>query len=159
MKKVKLALYDERYYSGLEKLLKMFQREVYNSDTQINTRHFVDNHHGYIYMVLDECGGSVGFSSFIYNGWYGMREPTLGNDFIYIMPEYRRSRAMHLISIQAGVLCKDNDIPLEHYIASEGSAQFHGRLTGSKLYTAYEYSVAEVTRETERLKTKVRIKE
>jgi len=158
MRKTSLALYNDTHFPHLENLLKKFQEEVYKTDTNIDTDSFVEGHHGYIYMVLNEDGTPVGFSSFTYNPYYGLREATLGNDYIYIEKEYRRSKAMHLISIQAGILCQDNNVPLEHYVASDDSERFNGRLSGRKLYSVYEYDLKEVSRETERLKTKVRIK-
>jgi hypothetical protein len=66
---------------------------------------------------------------------------------------------MHLISIQAGKICSDLGLPLEHYIV-DGSAseKFVGRLNGTKVYTVYEFELPEVLRETQRLLGKVNIK-
>lgn len=158
-KKVSLALFDEELHLyDLEKLLGEFQIEVYNETRRFNVMEFVEGHYGYIYMVLNEKGSPVGFTSFCYNGYYGLREATLGNDYIYIEKEYRRTRAMHLICIQAGTLCQNNNIPLENYYASDASARFVGRMKGNKIFSTYIFPIEEVSRETERLKTKVRIK-
>jgi len=158
-KKVKLALFDERYYSQLLELLKKFQKEVYGASTKIDIDGFIIGHHGYIYLILNEESRAIGFSSFVYNSYNGLREATLGNDYIYIDKEYRRTRAMHLISIQAGTLCQNNNIPLEHYVASDASAKFNGRMSGKKLFSTFVYEVKEVSREMDRLKSKIRIKE
>lgn len=159
MKRVKLAFFEEKYRYELLKLLKLFQKDVYNSDTKIDEQQFIDHHQQLIYMVLNDEGQAVGFTSFTYNTYFGLRSPTLGNDFIYIMKEYRRTKAMHLISIQAGILCQDYNVPLEHYYASDDSSKFIGRMKGNRMYSTYIFSIEEVSRETRRLKTKVRIKE
>lgn len=158
MKKVKLALYEDKYKYALNRFLEAFQEEVYKSDTTFDIDEFVEGHHGFIYMVINEYGVPVGFTSFCYNSYYGLREATLGNDFIYVEPAYRRSRAMHLICIQAGTLCQNNNIPLENYYASDESERYIGRMKGDKIFSTYIFPIEEVSRETERLKTKVRIK-
>lgn len=158
-KKVKLELYNPNHYAALERLLKMFQKDVYKINTKINMQEFIDYHYGYIYMVMNDENIAVGFTSFVYNSYYGLREATLGNDYMYIEKEYRRTRAIHLICIQAGTLCQNNDIPLENYYASDDSSRFIGRMNGNKIFSTYIFPVEEVSRETERLKTKVRIKE
>lgn len=159
MKKVKLALYEPDHEPYLWRFLSRFQEEVYDSTTHFSIKDFVEGHHGYIYMVLNEDDIPVGFTSFCYNSYYGLRQATLGNDFMYIEPEYRRTKAMHLISIQAGVLCQNNNIPLEHYYASDDSSKFIGRMKGDRIFSTYIFPMEEISRETERLKTKVRIKE
>lgn len=157
-KKVKLTLYHDRYKYALARFLRKFQEEVYKSDTEFDIDEFIEGHHGYIYIVLGESGVPVGFTSYCYNSYYGLREATLGNDFIYIEPSYRKSRAMQLICIQTGVLCQNNNIPLENYYASDDSEKFIGRMRGERIFSTYIFPVEEVSRETERLKTKVRIK-
>jgi len=143
----------------LKYLLSKFQEEVYGCTTTIDALRFIEGHYA-IYFVVNELGFIVGFSSFVYNDYYSLREATIGNDYIFIEKEYRRSKAMHLISIQAGKLCLDTGCPLEHYIVKDsGSEKFVGRLNGKKLYTTYEFDLAEVKRETDRLLTKVKIKE
>lgn len=158
MQKVSLCLYDDRYLDDLKRLLEEFQKEVYGISTEFNIIEFVNGHHGFIYLVMSAEGTPVGFTSFVYNSYYGLREATLGNDYIYIMKAYRRTRAMHLISIQAGVLCQNNNIPLEHYYASDESSRFMGRMKGERIFSTYIFPIEEVSKETERLQTKVRIK-
>lgn len=157
-KKVSLVFYEDKYSAALWRFLNKFQEEVYNSTTHFSVGDFVKRHEGLIYMVLGEAGVPVGFTSFCYNDYYGLREATLGNDFIYLEPAYRKSRAMHLICIQAGTLCQNNNIPLENYYASDDSEKFIGRMKGERIFSTYIFPVDEVSKETERLKTKIRIK-
>lgn len=159
MKRVKLVLLDKGFPEeciALEEMLYLFQKEVYGSSTKVDLEMFV-KHHLAIYLIMYE-DQVVGFSSFVYNPYYGLREPTIGNDYIYILPEFRRSNAMHMISIQAGQICVDHNLSLEHYIASDESELLSKRLSGDKIFTTYIYSIDEVTREYNRLKTKVKIK-
>lgn len=159
MKKVELVLFEPLHTSWLERLLENFGVEVFNSRNKIDVDRFINNHHGYIYLAVNEYGIPVGFSSFTYNDWYGLREPTLSNDFIYIEPAYRRSKAMHLFSIQAGYLCESMNLPLEHHTASAESEMLTSRLKGKKLYTTYLYPIDSVIEEYSRLKTKIRIQQ
>ena len=145
MSKVKVILYTEEYAEQLEAILKEFSEEVFGYGTA-NLESFV-NVHWAIYLALrgDEV---IGFSSFVYNTYCGLRPPTIGNTYLYIKPEYRRGRASYLLSLQAGVVSVDMNLPLEHYYASEASSAFgHGRLKGTKLYDAYMYPVEELQRE------------
>lgn len=154
---MKLKLYSDNDWEALLGLLSKFREEVYGSDTEINLDDFEDYHYA-IYLVLSDENDIVGFSSFVINSYYGLRESTVGNDYMYILPEYRRSKAMHLISIQSGRICSDLGLPLEHYIASESSDRLSKRLAGKKIYCTYIYELSEVKRELERLEKKVRIK-
>lgn len=160
MKRVKLKLLEKDFPEeciALEEMLYLFQKEVYDSDTKVDLKQFVE-HHFAIYLIMD--GGSVvGFSSFVWNSYFGLREPTIGNDYIYILPSHRRSNAMHMISIQAGQICVDNGLSLQHFYASESSDRLSKKLSGKKLFTVFEYGIDEVTREYERLKTKIKIKD
>ncbi len=158
MIKLKLLNKDnlEDFYN-LEELLELFQTEVYKSDTKILTEAFINSHYA-IYMV-EKDGISIGFSSFMVNNYYGLRESTVGNDYIFIKEGFRRTRAMHLISIQAGKVCVESNLPLEHYIASDSSKRLSRKLEGEKIYTTYIYSIEEVKREYDRLRTKIKIKD
>lgn len=159
MKRVRLAFFEEKYRYELQKLLKLFQKDVYKETREFDLQNFIDKHYGLIYVILNDESECIGFTSFVYNGYFGLRGATLGNDFIYIMKDYRLTKAMHLISIQAGVLCQDYNVPLEHYYASDDSCRFIGRMKGNRMYSTYIFPIEEVSKETERLKTKVRIKE
>ena len=145
MSKVKVVLYSEEYGSQLEKLLKEFSEEVFGYGTA-NLETFV-NSHWMIYLALrgDEV---IGFSSYTYNTYCGLRPPTVGQTYLYVQPAYRKGRASYLLSVQAGFVSVDTNLPLEHYYASEASASFgHNRLTGTKIYEAYLYPVEELKRE------------
>jgi len=138
--------------------LTAFQKEVYSSNTVVDLDCFIDNHYA-IYLIVADDKKIVGFSAFVINHYYSLREPTVGNTYLYIDKEYRRSKAMHLVSIQAGHIALELGYPLEHYIADgSGSEKFVGRLNGKKVYTTYEFELSEVERETNRLKDKVNIR-
>lgn len=160
---MKLKIFDKdshKDYGYLSSALVKFQDEVYKENTVIDIDYFVDSHYA-IYLIENNDGDYVGFSSFTINSYFTLRSPTIGNTFIFIEKEYRnRSKAMHLISIQAGMICRDTGYPLEHYIVDgSGSEKFVGRLNGKKIYTTYEFSQDEVSRETSRLISKVKIKD
>lgn len=160
---MKLVLMDKHsieHVAYLSKALNKFQKEVYpNETTVVDVQMFIDYHFS-IYLIVSDDDKFAGFTSFNYNPYYGLRQATIGNTFLFIEKEYRRTRAMHLISIQAGKVCQDTGLPLEHYIV-DGSAseKFVGRLNGKKVYTTYEFELSEVLRETQRLSDKVTLKE
>ena len=159
MKLILLNKDNPTHIAYLKSALLGFQEEVFASSTEIDYNSFV-NHHYAIYLIVSNNNELVGFSSFIINTYYGMRQSTVGNTYLFIEKEHRRSKAMHLISIQAGEICKELGFPLEHYIADGGgSEKFVGRLNGKKVYTTYEFGLNEVERETNRLKTKIKLKE
>jgi len=148
---------DDRHYL-LTALIK-FQKEVFGKNKSIELESFITGHYA-IYLIVDDKGGYVGFSSFNVNRYFSLREPTVGNTYLFIEKSHRRSKAMHLISIQAGKLCEQLGYPLEHYIVDgSGSEKFVNRLDGKKVYTVYEFELDEVKRETNRLMSKVNIKE
>jgi hypothetical protein len=154
--KMKLELYEPRHHDELYRMLVSFSEEIFDEGTA-NVDMFVKYHtHIYLAIIRDEV---VGFTSFVINEYFGLRTPTIGNTYLYVKPEYRRSKALHLMSIQAGLVARDLNMPLEHYVASKESRLLTKRLKGRELYTSFEYSVEECERVINGLKNKVRIKE
>lgn len=139
MSKVTIELYDSKYAADLEEMLVDFSQEVYGAGTaDIDT--FVNNH-WFIYLAMrsDEV---IGFSSYIYNTYFGLRPPTLGNSYLYVKPPYRKGRAAYLLTKQTGYVCMDANLPLELYYASKESRLIGERtlgLEGSELYSVHEY--------------------
>lgn len=162
MKKiVSLKLYEDKYKNGLLGLLVAFAKEVYNTDEPVvDVDFFVLCHNAGVYMVVNEVDECVGFSSFSVNDYYGMKDRVLSNNYLFIRKDYRRSKAMHLISLQAGVICLENNIALEHfYTQGSGSVKFIGRLGGKHTYSAYEYGLDSIMKEVESLKQIINIKD
>ena len=160
-KRVSLRLYEDKYRNDLLVLLAAFAKEVYNTDEPvINVDEFILCHNAGVYMVVNDDDVGVGFSSFSVNSYFGMKDTVLSNNYMFIDKDYRRTKAMHLISLQSGIICLENGIGLEHfYTVGSGSVPFIGRLGGKHLFDAYEYSLEAVTEEVNRLKSKVNIKD
>ena len=160
-KTVKLKLYEDKYREGLLSLLVAFAKEVYNTcEPEIDVDYFVLCHNAGVYMVVNDNDECVGFSSFSVNTYYGMRDAVLSNNYLFIDKEYRRSKAMHLISLQAGVMCLENNVSLEHfYTEGSGSMKFIGRLGGKHTYSAYEYDLLSIAKEVDDLKKTINIKD
>ena len=152
---MKLILYNGEYIDELEKLLILLSDEVFDCGS-VDIDKFINCHtHIYLAIIADEV---VGFTSFNVNDYFGLRPSTIGNTYLYVKPEYRRSKALHLFSIQAGLIAKDLDMPLEHYVASDASKLLTKRLKGKEIYIAYEYSVEECMLAVNRLTKRLRIK-
>lgn len=152
-KTISIALYKGSKREELENLLNDFAEEVYGKRMS-DVDSFVDNHWA-IYLAM--CNDKViGFSSYNLCDYYGLREPTVSNDYLFIAKGYRKSKAMHLLTIQMGEIVRDLNIPIEHYYVEEsGSVPFIGRLKGQKLYNAYEFTADEMIKEADRLRDKI----
>lgn len=148
--KIELVCKDNfKHLEDLYRLLGLFSEEVYGSK-KVNLHRFIDGHYA-IYLMYDGFN-VIGFSSFCYNDYYGLREPTIGNDYVYILSKYRCSKAFYLFSLQAGAVIEDNSLNLEHYFASEDSNRCIDRIKGEKVYTVYEYQRSDVLSEYYRIK-------
>lgn len=140
--KIELVCKDNfKHIEDLYYLLGLFSEEVYGCRKR-DVNRFIEGHYA-IYLLYDGFN-IIGFSSFCYNDYYGLREPTIGNDYIYILKEYRCSKAFYLLSLQTGAVIESNSFNLEHYFASEDSKRCIGRLKGKEVYTVYEYERSDV---------------
>jgi hypothetical protein len=155
MPRVNLEIYSDSKREDLELLLKEFASEVFNTNT-VNIDEFVNNH-WVIYMAYIE-DKAVGFASIMYNTYFGLRPPTAGCTYLYVKPQHRNSKANYLLNIQLGILCLDNNLPLENYYATENSARIGRKMKGKTLYTAVEYPVEEVKALYSHLTNKVKVK-
>lgn len=155
---MQIKLYEPKYRSDLERLLNNFGEEVWDSLPRADVDLFVSSHWA-VYLAVTPIGSVVGFSAYILNHYYGLREPTVGNTYIYVDSLHRTSRAMYMFSLQSGRICVENNLALEHYYGSEESTRLSSKLKGDKIYETYIYEVDEVSRVFNKLKNKVRIKE
>ena len=154
-----IRLYEPKYRSDLEFLLKEFAKDIWDNDgKEVDVDCFISSH-WCIYIALTTNDEVIGFSSYNLNHYYGMREATVSNTFIYVTKEHRQSKAMYLFSLQSGRICVSNNLGLEHHYGSNESKKLSSKLNGVKLYETFVYSVDEVSRVFNRLKNKVRIKE
>ena len=153
---MKIVLYSDKYRDELDVLLKEFSEKLYSGKYCLDS--FV-NQHWAVYLALNSDGKVIGFSAFMIVNYLGFMDDIMANTYIYVKPEYRTSKAMYLFSIQAGKICVENDLPLEHYYASDDSKKLSRKLKGRKMFETYVYPVDEVNREYNRLKKFVKIKE
>jgi len=154
--KTTIVLYEEKYKEELYKLLIEVSTELFGSKT-VDYQRFVDDHWALYLAVRDDK--VIGLSSFVYEDYYGLRPPTVGNDYIYVLPAYRTGRAMYLLSTQAGHVSISCNLPLVHYYCSDTSRHLSRKLTGTKLYETYLYEVEEVEKIFKTLTRKHTIKE
>lgn len=143
MGKVTIELYDSKHEDAMQEMLEGFSRDIYGEGVA-NVKTFIDAH-WFTYLAIQD-GEPIGFSSYIYNDYCGLRSPVLGNTFLYIKEPYRRGRAAYLLTKQTGYVCMDVGLPLELYIASDESDLITKAvgIEGEKLYTAYEYPLPEI---------------
>lgn len=154
MARVTIELYTPDKRHELEELLKEFSKEVFGyGDADVDS--FVKSHWA-IYIAYDK-DEAVGFLSAVYNSYFQLRPPTIGCTYLYVKPNHRNSRVNYLLSIQLGILCVDNNLPLENYYATEQSAKIDRKMKGTKLYTAVLYPVEEVKNLFSHLTDKVKI--
>lgn len=154
--KMKLKLYESRDLNDLHNMLIAFSEEVFECGT-VDINDFIDSH-SHIYLAIIR-GEVVGFTSFYTNTYFGLRPTTVGNTYVYVKPEHRRSKALHLMSIQSGLVARDLNMPLEHYVASDASRRLTSRLKGKELYTTFIYELDEVNRVVDGLTRKVKVEQ
>ena len=156
MSAIKIVMYSEEYKEEFQEMLLKFSQELFGTGT-VNIDEFID-YHWCIYLALKD-NKVVGMSSYIFNTYFGLRTPTVGNDYLYVLPEHRGGRAMWMLSIQSGVVSVENNLPLEHYYASEDTRRVSRKMVGVKAYETYIYDVEEVRRIFTKLISKVKFKE
>lgn len=156
MTDIKIVLYADQYKEQLENILVKFSHELFDAGT-VNIGQFLD-YHWCVYLAV-KGSKVIGLSSYTFNTYFGLRPPTVGNDYLYVLPEYRGSRAMYMLAVQSGVVSVENNLPLEHYYASEETRRVSRKMTGVKAYETYIYDVKEVRRVYTKLISKVKFKE
>jgi hypothetical protein len=152
---VKVVKYDRSYKKELESLLQDFSKDLFNTGTA-DVASFVEGHWAIYLAVIDSK--AVGFAGFVYNTYFGFRTPTVGLTYLYVMPEHRASKANYLLNIQSGVVCLAENLPLEHYYASENSVRMSRKIEGTKLYEAWIYDVEQVQTAFNKLNSQVTIR-
>lgn len=156
MADVEIKLYSNAYKQELNDLLIKFSQELFGDGTA-NVDEFID-YHWCVYLAIRD-DKVIGMSSYIFNTYFGLRTPTVGNDYLYVLPEHRGSRAMWMLAVQTGKISVENNLPLEHYYASEQTIRVGRKMEGVKAYSTYIYSVEEVKRVFNHLISKVKFKE
>ena len=146
---IEVVLYEDKDADELRAMLKEFSQEIYGYGTA-NLEQFLAQH--WVVYLAKKGDEVIGFSSFIYNTYYGLRPPTVGQTYLYVRPEHRRGRASYLLSKQAGFISVDSGLPLENYYASEASKRIGNRMEGTLLYEAYLYEPSEVAKAYSKLK-------
>jgi len=154
-KPVKIVKYSDAYQQELALLLQGFSADVFQTGTA-NVTAFVEGHWAVYLAIIDSK--VIGFAGFVYNTYFGFRPPTIGLSYLYVTPEHRTSKANYLLNIQSGVVCIAENLPLEHYYASETSAKMSRKIKGRKLYETWLYDVEEVQVAFNRLISKVKIR-
>ena len=133
---IEVVLYEDKDADELRAMLKEFSQEIYGYGTA-NLEQFLAQH--WVVYLAKKGDEVIGFSSFMYNTYFGLRPPTVGNTYLYVRPAYRRGRASYLLSVQAGYVSIDTDLPLETYYASDDSKVLSKRMKGTRLYEAWSY--------------------
>lgn len=152
---MRIVLYEDKYRDDLDDMLNGFAEEVFG-EARSDVDFFIKCHWA-IYLAIDSNDKAIGFTSFYINEYYGLRDSTIGNDYIYVREANRTSKAMYLFSIQAGKICIEQNLPLEHYYSSESSLKLSSKLEGKKIYEARIHSVESVKETFGKLTKKIRI--
>lgn len=160
--KYRLELVNDSSFENIADLylmLKEFSVEVFKEKAEKNIEvvQFIKAHNAGVYMVFSG-DKAIGFTSFMVNRYFGLRQAVVANSYMYLRPKYRKTRAMHLIAIQSGKVAEALGLPLEHYYAADSESQhFIGRMKGELIYNAYEYPLEVVSKEIEKLQEKVKV--
>lgn len=63
-----------------------------------------------IYYVQNDDNRIIGFIVVYINDQYGMTTPTIVNDYMYVMPEYRSGKAVMMLYAMIGTICEENNM-------------------------------------------------
>jgi hypothetical protein len=151
---IEIIRYEDKYKEQLEVLLKEMSAELYGTTGTVNIDHFVNNHWA-IYLAIED-GAVVGFTSFIVNTYFGLRPPTVGNTYLYVIPKKRNGRAMYHLSVQFCFVAEETNLPIETYVASEASRRALTRIEGRFLYDVYEYQPEDIAQGYSKLKKHIK---
>ena len=146
---MKVILYEEKYKQQLEDLLYKFSNEIFGYNMADINKFLAGHWLIYLAMKGDEV---IGFSSFIYNTYYGLRPPTVGQTYLYVKENHRQGRASYLLAKQAAFVSIDTNLPLENYYASDDSRKIGNRMEGIKQFDSWLYPVEEVKKAYSKLK-------
>ncbi len=147
---------NQEHRLALEEMLLEFSNEVYHHN-QSDVDQFISYHYA-IYLAIDSDGEIAGFSSFTVNGYYGLRSKTIGNDYVYLRPHIRGTKAIYLFMLQAAKVVEELQLPIEHYIATDDSAKMMPRLNDAPIYSVYLTEVDQALEAASKLERIVRIK-
>lgn len=145
--------YNDDYKQQLLELLEDMSLELFGYGS-VDLEDFVSSHWA-IYLAITN-NEVIGLSSYLINDYFGLRESVVGNSYLFVKPEYRKTRATYLLSIQSGFIVNQLQLPLEHYYTSEESAKLSRKLNGTKAYTTYIYEVDEVNKVYNRLEKTIK---
>lgn len=158
MKTAKIIVYSNTWRAQLQTMLADMAYELFGS-RMCDVDKFVKEH-TFIYLAVDG-DKLVGVSSFIVNEYFGLKEPSIGNTYIYVAPRYRKTKVFYLFALQSGIISLELNLPLEHYYSNDGSDGIGRKLfpKGKTMYRAISYSVDEVEPVLDILKSKLKIKD
>ena len=148
---MKLLVYSFDKYNDLEILLQEFSNEVLNSDRVIDANKFIMVHSGYIYMLYKD-NKCIGFTSYAITDNCGLDKEKLINDFVYIKPEYRNTKAFLFFMVQTGKIASELKLSVQIPTNNEMLITMAGKFKAKPVYNVFEYSVSESMKEYERLK-------
>lgn len=137
MANFEIKLYEDKYKDDLADMLKNMSEELFGLGT-VNLEAFIERHWAIYLAVVD--GKAVGLSSYVFNDYFGLRLPTMGNSYLYLEPEWRNTRVSYFLGAQFGKVSEKTNLPIETYYASDTSRLLGKRMEGKFLYDVYEYS-------------------
>jgi hypothetical protein len=152
---ISLRYFNEEDVNVLTEMLEEFATETFGTEEPtVDVDQFVDGH-SYIYLIIRDSE-VIGFTSFTAMDYYGMRDMVLNHDYLYVRKGHRRSKAMHIVNLQAGkiidVLKCNLSIPLANGTLEQG---LNRRIKSKLIYSTYEYRYEDVATEYDRLQKKI----
>jgi hypothetical protein len=129
-----IVRYEEKYREELRTLLLDFSQELFEEGT-VDLDAFIKGHWAIYLSIKDDR--VTGLCSFMINDYFGLRKPTIGFTYLFVEKPYRRTRALHLLNLQALYVALELDLPLEYYCAAEASERIaKNKVNGKELYVA-----------------------
>lgn len=138
--RVELVKFENKYHDDLQEMLKEFTLEVFDNDLLFpDVTRFVGGHSA-VFIILVQ-NKAVGFISYQVDDYFGLKEPTLAVNYVYLKEGYRKGRTTFALALHQLEVAVINELPLVHHYASDDSRAFFNRLDGKLLYNTYEFGL------------------
>lgn len=152
---MKLVKYNDWYKFQLSKLLYDYMLEmehncIGSTDAAIDMMLDRGRH---IYLLLDDNGKVIGFAVYYINNQYGLLPPTVVNEYMYLLPDYRTSIATKYLLLQTFNYCEHFDCDLYGYTYKESSNIKNSKLLGAvEVGTIYRFNIDTMKKKLKKLR-------
>jgi len=139
----------------LHKMLFAFSIEVGHRNSiclnDVDIELFIEIHIDTLYLLVDDNDCPIGFFSYAILEYYGLYEPSLSIDYIFIYKGYRSGSATMILYNALGILADNYKLPIEVYYAETGFSKYSkSKMKSDKMYDTYRIPYTEMVKYSKR---------